>query len=139
MRWQKAAHARRCGRRQAASSAITCGGAGASGSGRRCRKRGHGGERTDERGNTRRHRRGEAQWSAELFELKAALQEWMILQRDFLPLPVPPPAPLQRLTEVLPHAHVGTGSISLHQTRQVAQQPGRLAPLQYPPRRARGR
>ena len=24
-------------------------------------------------------------------ELKAALQEWMILQRDFLPLPVPPP------------------------------------------------
>ena len=25
-------------------------------------------------------------------ELKAALQEWMILQRDFLPLPVPPPA-----------------------------------------------
>ncbi|MEJ7636891.1 MAG: sulfatase [Singulisphaera sp.] len=26
-------------------------------------------------------------------ELKAALQEWMILQRDFLPLPVPPPRP----------------------------------------------
>ncbi len=25
-------------------------------------------------------------------ELKAALQEWMILQRDFLPLPVPPPS-----------------------------------------------
>lgn len=25
-------------------------------------------------------------------ELKAALQEWMILQRDFVPLPVPPPA-----------------------------------------------
>lgn len=25
-------------------------------------------------------------------ELKAALQEWMILERDFLPLPVPPPA-----------------------------------------------
>src|SRR5262245_52843149 len=24
-------------------------------------------------------------------ELKAALQEWMILERDFLPLPVPPP------------------------------------------------
>ncbi len=23
-------------------------------------------------------------------ELKAAMQEWMILQRDFLPLPVPP-------------------------------------------------
>jgi N-sulfoglucosamine sulfohydrolase len=23
-------------------------------------------------------------------ELKAALQEWMILQRDFVPLPVPP-------------------------------------------------
>jgi N-sulfoglucosamine sulfohydrolase len=29
-------------------------------------------------------------------ELKAALQEWMILERDFLPLPVPPPAPAQR-------------------------------------------
>lgn len=26
-------------------------------------------------------------------QLKGALQEWMILQRDFLPLPVPPPAP----------------------------------------------
>lgn len=26
-------------------------------------------------------------------ELKAALQEWMILERDFLPLPVPPPGP----------------------------------------------
>ncbi len=26
-------------------------------------------------------------------ELKAALQEWMILERDYLPLPVPPPAP----------------------------------------------
>ena len=26
-------------------------------------------------------------------ELKAALQEWMILERDFVPLPVPPPAP----------------------------------------------
>ena len=25
-------------------------------------------------------------------ELKAALQEWMILNRDFAPLPVPPPA-----------------------------------------------
>jgi hypothetical protein len=24
-------------------------------------------------------------------ELKGALQEWMILQRDFLPLPIPPP------------------------------------------------
>jgi N-sulfoglucosamine sulfohydrolase len=24
-------------------------------------------------------------------ELKAALQEWMILERDYLPLPVPPP------------------------------------------------
>jgi len=23
-------------------------------------------------------------------ELKAAMQEWMILQRDYLPLPVPP-------------------------------------------------
>ncbi|MGH9840433.1 MAG: sulfatase family protein [Blastocatellia bacterium] len=29
-------------------------------------------------------------------ELKAALQEWMILERDFLPLPVPPPPPAQR-------------------------------------------
>ncbi|MBI2950057.1 MAG: sulfatase [Verrucomicrobia bacterium] len=29
-------------------------------------------------------------------ELKAALQEWMILQRDYLPLPVPPP-PRQRV------------------------------------------
>ena len=27
-----------------------------------------------------------------LAELKAALQEWMILQRDYVPLPVPPPA-----------------------------------------------
>jgi hypothetical protein len=26
-------------------------------------------------------------------ELKAVLQEWMILQRDFLPLPIPGPAP----------------------------------------------
>jgi arylsulfatase A-like enzyme len=26
-------------------------------------------------------------------QLKAALQEWMILERDFLPLPVPPPPP----------------------------------------------
>ena len=26
-------------------------------------------------------------------ELKGALEEWMILQRDFLPLPVPPRAP----------------------------------------------
>lgn len=26
-------------------------------------------------------------------ELKAALQEWMILERDYVPLPVPPPAP----------------------------------------------
>ncbi|HKB41261.1 MAG TPA: sulfatase [Gemmataceae bacterium] len=26
-------------------------------------------------------------------ELKAALQEWMILERDFVPLPVPPPPP----------------------------------------------
>lgn len=26
-------------------------------------------------------------------ELKAALQEWMILERDYLPLPVPPPPP----------------------------------------------
>jgi hypothetical protein len=25
-------------------------------------------------------------------ELKAALQEWMMLERDFVPLPVPPPA-----------------------------------------------
>lgn len=29
-------------------------------------------------------------------ELKAALQEWMILQRDFLPLPIPPPPQPQR-------------------------------------------
>ena len=29
-------------------------------------------------------------------ELKAALQEWMILERDFLPLPVPPPAKLKK-------------------------------------------
>ncbi len=29
-------------------------------------------------------------------ELKAALQEWMILERDFLPLPVPPPPPQRR-------------------------------------------
>ena len=31
-----------------------------------------------------------------LKELKAALQEWMILQRDYVPLPVPPPAPARR-------------------------------------------
>jgi arylsulfatase A-like enzyme len=29
-------------------------------------------------------------------ELKAALQEWMILERDYLPLPVPRPRPAQR-------------------------------------------
>jgi hypothetical protein len=29
-------------------------------------------------------------------ELKAALKEWMILERDFLPLPVPPAAPRPR-------------------------------------------
>ncbi len=35
---------------------------------------------------------GKAEAAAVEKELKAALQEWMILQRDFLPLPVPPPA-----------------------------------------------
>jgi hypothetical protein len=29
-------------------------------------------------------------------ELKAVLQEWMILQRDFVPLPIPPPAKKQK-------------------------------------------
>ena len=29
-------------------------------------------------------------------ELKAALQEWMILQRDFVPLPVPPEQPRKK-------------------------------------------
>jgi hypothetical protein len=29
-------------------------------------------------------------------ELKAALQEWMILERDFLPLPIPPGNPRPR-------------------------------------------
>ena len=30
-------------------------------------------------------------------ELKAVLQEWMILERDYLPLPVPPPPPRQQI------------------------------------------
>jgi len=29
-------------------------------------------------------------------ELKAALQEWMILERDFVPLPVPPRLPAKK-------------------------------------------
>jgi N-sulfoglucosamine sulfohydrolase len=33
---------------------------------------------------------GTTEYAAVERELKAALQEWMILQRDFVPLPVPP-------------------------------------------------
>lgn len=36
---------------------------------------------------------GKAEAGAVEKELKATLQEWMILERDFLPLPVPPPPP----------------------------------------------
>jgi len=41
--------------------------------------------------NELRNLAGQAEAAAVQRELLAALQEWMILQRDFLPLPVPPP------------------------------------------------
>jgi len=34
---------------------------------------------------------GQSEWASIERDLKAALQEWMILERDYLPLPVPPP------------------------------------------------
>ncbi|MCI0462077.1 MAG: sulfatase [Gemmataceae bacterium] len=41
--------------------------------------------------NELRNLAGQAEVAAIERELKAALQEWMILERDFVPLPVPPP------------------------------------------------
>jgi N-sulfoglucosamine sulfohydrolase len=46
---------------------------------------------------------GETQVEAVERELKAVLQEWMILQRDFLPLPVPPAEGAGRGRAVLPN------------------------------------
>ncbi len=43
--------------------------------------------------NELRNLAGRAEVAAIERELKAALQEWMILERDFVPLPVPPPPP----------------------------------------------